>query len=87
MLHSFFSKRVFIFCKDGHSGPVNSVCFDENGNFLLSGGHDCRIKLWDLNNNKRLVQSYDVGHLGAIYWYVSFLFVIFTDSDSQRFFM
>jgi WD and tetratricopeptide repeat-containing protein 1 len=52
---------------DGHSGPVNSVSFDEKGNFLISGSHDCKIKLWDLNNNKRLVQSYDAGHFGAIY--------------------
>jgi WD40 repeat protein len=57
-------------CEEGHSGPVNCVSFDESGDFLVSGSHDCKIKLWNLNSNKRLVQSYDAGHIGAIYWYI-----------------
>ena len=30
----------------GHEGPVTCLALD--GNFLLSGGEDCSVRLWDL---------------------------------------
>lgn len=30
----------------GHVGPVTCLALD--GNFLLSGGEDCSVRLWDL---------------------------------------
>jgi len=31
----------------GHTGPVNSVCFSEDGSTVVSGGDDGTIRVWD----------------------------------------
>ena len=40
-----------------HFGPVRSIAVDRSGNYMLSGGQDLRLKLWDLRALKE-VHSY-----------------------------
>ncbi len=32
----------------GHAGPISSVAFSRNGNWLASGGGDDTVKVWDV---------------------------------------
>lgn len=36
----------------GHSGPVTSITFSENGFYLATAGEDGMVKLWDLRKLK-----------------------------------
>ena len=40
-----------------NSGPVRSIAIDRSGNYMLAGGQDLRLKLWDLRALKE-VHSY-----------------------------
>ncbi|KAK4921792.1 putative U3 small nucleolar RNA-associated protein 7, partial [Elasticomyces elasticus] len=40
-----------------NAGPVRSCAVDRSGNYMLTGGSDCRLKLWDLRA-LREVHSY-----------------------------
>jgi WD40 repeat protein len=40
----------------GHSGTVSSICFSPDGCFLASGSRDKTIKVWDLQQEKKLKQ-------------------------------
>lgn len=35
---------------DAHSGPIYTAKFNEDGTYIASGGTDCTIKLWNLEN-------------------------------------
>lgn len=49
----------------GHSGPVMSLGFSSDGRYLISGGMDGLLRLWDMRNLSRqpLVMS---GHLAPV---------------------
>ncbi|MBI1313961.1 protein kinase [bacterium] len=49
---------------DGHSGPVRSVRYSEDGQFLISGSDDNTIRLWSTEGGQ-LVKSFR-GHDGAV---------------------
>ena len=42
----------------GHSSSVNALDWSSNGEVLLSGSDDCRVKLWCTETN-RAVHSFD----------------------------
>lgn len=42
-------------CLVGHAGPVYSVIFSPDGQFLLSSSEDATIRLWSLKTRKNLV--------------------------------
>ena len=44
-----------------HAGPVRSAAIDRSGHYMLSGGQDCRLKLWDIRALKE-VHSYTTRH-------------------------
>jgi WD40 repeat protein len=33
----------------GHSDAVSSLCFSPDGQYLMSGGYDCSLRIWDVN--------------------------------------
>ena len=45
----------------GHSGAVNTLCWNEGGELLASGGEDCRLRLW---RGGELLQSFDTVRIG-----------------------
>ena len=53
----------------GHSGPVYSTCFNNDGRFLASGSEDSTVQLWHVESNTNVV-SYQ-GHAYPI-WDVTF---------------
>ena len=44
-----------------HGGPVRSAAIDRSGHYMLSGGQDLRLKLWDLRALKE-VNAYNTHH-------------------------
>lgn len=44
-----------------HGGPVRSCAISRNGNYMLSGGQDNKLKLWDIRALKE-VHSYSTRH-------------------------
>lgn len=36
----------------GHSGPITSIAFSENGYYLATAADDSSVKLWDLRKLK-----------------------------------
>ncbi|KAL0033568.1 hypothetical protein WJX79_003993 [Trebouxia sp. C0005] len=50
----------------GHSSTVNALDWSSDGEVLLSGSDDCRVKLWSAESGKA-VQSFDSGHTSSIY--------------------
>lgn len=47
----------------GHSSAVNALDWSSDGEVLLSGGDDCRVKLWSVERGKAM-QSFDsVSHV------------------------
>lgn len=41
----------------GHSGKINTIDFHPQKNFLISGGADKKVILWDLNQQKKIYES------------------------------
>lgn len=37
----------------GHSGRINSVCFNNTENILVSGSYDCTVRIWDLKSHSK----------------------------------
>ena len=48
------------FCLKGHSGPVNTIVFNTGCSYLLSGGADRSVKIWNPNSGS-LIKTYE-GH-------------------------
>jgi U3 small nucleolar RNA-associated protein 7 len=44
-----------------HAGPVRAAAIDRSGHYMLSGGQDLRLKLWDIRALKE-VHSYSTRH-------------------------
>lgn len=44
-----------------HAGPVRAAAIDRSGHYMLSGGQDLRLKLWDIRALKE-VHSYNTQH-------------------------
>jgi U3 small nucleolar RNA-associated protein 7 len=44
-----------------HAGPVRTAAIDRSGHYMLSGGQDLRLKLWDIRALKE-VHSYNTFH-------------------------
>jgi U3 small nucleolar RNA-associated protein 7 len=44
-----------------HAGPVRAAAIDRSGHYMLSGGQDLRLKLWDIRALKE-VHSYNTFH-------------------------
>lgn len=43
-----------IFVQLGHAGDVTSVAFSSDGQYILSGGKDNTVKLWDVSTGKEI---------------------------------
>ena len=43
---------------NGHSSAVNALDWSSHGEILLSGGDDCRVKLWSLESS-RAIHTFD----------------------------
>ncbi|KAJ3125287.1 DNA excision repair protein ERCC-8 [Nowakowskiella sp. JEL0407] len=41
-----------------HDGPVNSLMFTSDGKFLITSGHDQKIRLWNVNSGKNSLTNY-----------------------------
>lgn len=48
----------------GHHGPVRSLVLSLQANYLMSGGNDATIRLWDLSTGKPVRQF--TGHAGPV---------------------
>ncbi|KAG0015773.1 DDB1- and CUL4-associated factor 6 [Entomortierella chlamydospora] len=51
----------------GHNGCVNTIAWDETGEFLLSGSDDLRLNIYRPLDPKPLVHSIPSGHTGNIF--------------------
>lgn len=52
----------------GHSGPITSIAFSENGYYLATAADDSSVKLWDLRKLKnfktlQLDNNFEVRHV------------------------
>jgi WD40 repeat protein len=70
--YSDFAIRIFdlktlhlLFQWQAHQNSVFSVVYSPDGRFLLSGGRDAHLKVWDVQDNYRLLQDIPA-HLFAI---------------------
>ena len=64
----------YVSCKDfsiiheweAHRRSLNSICFDPSGRFILTGGKDAYLKIWDAQDENRLIKEVPA-HNYAIY--------------------
>jgi hypothetical protein len=57
-------ERLYSF--EAHTDAVNAVAFDKSGDFLISGGKDAYLKIWNVNNGFELIKEIPA-HNYAIY--------------------
>lgn len=50
----------------GHTGVVNSVHFLSNDRYIISGGRDGTIRIWDINTGRQIAVREGLGHLGSV---------------------
>jgi len=48
-----------------HRGPVLSLSVDPTGRYMVTGGADRKVKLWDLRTYKEMSSFYNVNHFPA----------------------
>ncbi len=61
-----FIPKKWVHTWSGHAKAVQVVRFMRPyGHLALSGGHDCKLKLWDVLTHKRCIMTY-VGHESAV---------------------
>jgi U3 small nucleolar RNA-associated protein 7 len=41
-----------------HKGPVRALDVDKGGNYMVTAGMDCQVKVWDLRNSYKPVHAY-----------------------------
>jgi WD40 repeat protein len=57
--------RTFEGYKEGVISDVNSVAFSPGGKYIVSGGEDCTLKLWEVGSG-RLIRTFE-GHESRVY--------------------
>lgn len=62
----------------GHSGPITSIAFSENGYYLATAADDSSVKLWDLRKLKnfktlQLDNNFEVCPLSPLLCWLQFL--------------
>jgi ribosomal RNA-processing protein 9 len=60
----FFRGEKFNRKVDGHFDEVNCLAISPNGKYLVSGGKDRIVRVWDIHNQKQ-IQSF-LGHRDTI---------------------
>jgi WD40 repeat protein len=50
---------------EGHTGSVQAVSFTSNGKYILSGGEDRAVKLWDLKTGRQMRQFKALGQVNT----------------------
>ena len=66
--HSCFVKRFEQFKKlKGHTGCVNTINWSMDGNFLLSGGDDTTLAIWDYDKGGICRRRINTGHSANIF--------------------
>ncbi|EIN05905.1 WD40 repeat-like protein [Punctularia strigosozonata HHB-11173 SS5] len=50
----------------GHRGVVRSVKFSHDGKWIVSGSHDCTIRMWDAESGQAVGKPFE-GHTDTIY--------------------
>ena len=65
---SFFIKRMHPYKKlQGHTGCVNTINWSNDGQFLISGGDDTTVAIWDYELGSRCRQRIHTGHVANIF--------------------
>lgn len=61
-----------------HAGAVNGLAWTDDGAYLVSAGHDCKIRVWDAATGANTLASFGPGirngggyHMGAVSMFVS----------------
>lgn len=62
---SIAADKPEIFLQLGHAGDVTSVAFSSDGKYILSGGKDNTVKLWNASTGKE-IRTF-MGHSGWVY--------------------
>ena len=58
---------MIVLMEEGHTGCVNSVNWNHNGDLLVSGSDDTRVIIWDVFGRK-IQQAIHSGHVANIFW-------------------
>lgn len=62
MIVNTHNQNISLVFKDMHKGNIRDIDYNPNKpNIIVTGGDDCRIKFWDIRNNKRPLKTL-VGH-------------------------
>ena len=64
--HACYIPKKLVHTYTGHTKNINKLkFFPKIGHFFLSCGADCKIKLWDVYNNRKCARTY-LGHIENI---------------------
>lgn len=45
-----WQSEQYVMKQQGHSNAMSSVCYSSDGNFIITGGYDGKIKVWNVNS-------------------------------------